>query len=373
MQDRSSEPLPTQLHPLPSQPAGRAWPTLTWATGPQLTGDPDRLDDVLSRAFRVNPNSELALSLAFVAVQGGRIVAERYGPGTTASSTCISWSTAKSITQVALGLALKDGLIDLDAPAPVPQWSDPEDPRHAITIRHLLAMRSGLEFNEDYVDAGSSHCLEMLFGEGAQDMAAYAAGQPLIAPIDSEFNYASGTTVILSRILTDALGGQESCARYLQERLFDPLGMSTAEPKYDPAGTFVGSSYVYATARDFARFGLFALRGGIWQDEALLPPGWIDDGRRPLSYDPSNDHYYGEHWWSPGDRFGTFQARGYEGQVIAAVPALDLVVVRLGKSPIEHAPALRTFFEDVLECFVEDTSESEPASSGRESVEVKNT
>ena len=353
MTDRSLEPLPTELAPLPPHPAGRSWPTLAWATGPQLSGDPDRLEDLIEAVFRVNPNTDLGESLALVVVQGGRIVAERYGPATTARTPLTSWSIAKSITHLAIGLAVGDGLIDIDAPAPVPEWSDPDDARHRITVRSLLAMRSGLEFNEDYVDAGSSHCLEMLFGEARADMAAYAAGQRLAAPIDTHYNYASGTSVILSRILADAVGGSGALRTYLTTRLFEPLGMRSAAPGFDEAGTFVGSSYVSATARDFARIGLFALRDGIWENRRLLPEGWIDYGRTPASYDPGNDHYYGAHWWSPGDEFGTFGARGYEGQRILVVPALDLVVVRLGRTPISMAPALQRHLDEILRSFTD--------------------
>jgi len=335
---------------LPCQPDGVSWPTLTWATGPQLTGDPDQLELVLDRAFAVNPNPELALSLAFVAVQGGRIVAERYGPRTTAATVLTSWSMAKSITNSVVGLAVSDGLVDLDAAPAAAEWSDPDDPRHAISLRHLMAMRSGLQFNEDYVDA--SHCLEMLFGDGMHDMAHYAASQPLIAPVDTVFNYASGSTNIVSRAVRLALGAdREAFGAYLSERLFDPLGMTTAQPHYDTSGTFVGSSYVDATARDFARYGYLHLRDGVWDGRRILPEGWVDAARTARSGPDENGQYYGAFWWVWGDDHGTFAAQGYEGQLTAVVPDLDLVLVRLGKTPIAHRPALFEFYRDVIDAF----------------------
>ena len=346
--------LPGVTVELPGQPDGVSWPTLTWATGEQLTGDADRVSDVLDRAFATNPNPELALSLAFIAVQGGRIVAERYGPGVSATTPLTSWSVAKSITQSALGLALADGVVDLDAVPAAPEWADPADPRHAISLRHLMAMRSGLEFNEDYVDAGTSHCLEMLFGEASADMAHYAATQELVAPVDSTFNYASGSTNIVSRALKQALGlDQAGFDAYLHERLFDPIGMSRATPHYDGAGTFVGSSYVYATARDFARYGYLHLRDGMWDGRRILPEGWVDVARTARSGPDEDGQYYGAFWWVWGDEHGTFAGQGYEGQLVAVVPALDLVLVRLGKSPIAHRPALFQFYRDVISAFTD--------------------
>ncbi|MFN8051191.1 MAG: serine hydrolase [Acidimicrobiales bacterium] len=344
--------LPTASIPLPAQPAGVSWPTLTWATGPMLTGDPERLDLVLDRAFDVNPNPELASSLAFVAAQGGRIVAERYGPHVTATTALTSWSVAKSITQAAVGLATGDGVIDIDAAPAAPEWTDPADPRHGITLRHLMAMRSGLEFNEDYVDAGTSHCLEMLFGSGAADMAHYAATQELAAPVDTVFNYSSGSTNIVSRAVSQAYGlDRAGTDALLRSRLFGPLGMTSATPHYDGAGTMVGSSYVYATARDFARFGLLYLRDGVWEGRRILPEGWVDQARTARSVDEEDGQFYGAFWWVWGDEHGTFAAQGYEGQLVAVVPALDLVLVRLGKSPIAHRPALFAFYRDVIDAF----------------------
>jgi CubicO group peptidase (beta-lactamase class C family) len=307
---------------------------------------------LLDRAFLVNPNPDLALSLAFVAVQGGRIVAERYGPGVNARTKLTSWSVAKSITQSFVGLAMADGAVDLDATPAAPEWADADDPRHAISLRHLMAMRSGLEFNEDYVDAGESHCLEMLFGEGAADMAGFAASQALAAPVDTLFNYSSGSTNIVSRAISSALGlDRAGTDAYLHERLFDPIGMGGAEPHYDGSGTFVGSSYVYATARDFARYGLLHLRDGMWEGRRILPEGWVDVARTARSGPDDDGEYYGAFWWVWGDDHGTFAAQGYEGQLVAVVPDLDLVLVRLGKSPIAHRPALFEFYRDVISAF----------------------
>lgn len=357
---------PQDLVPLPLQPPGVSWPTPTWATGPQLTGDPDRLEDLLAVAFDHNPNPRLALTLGVVVVQGGRIVAEAYGPHTDSRTPLISWSMAKSVTDLAFGFLVVDGAVDLDAPAAVPEWHEANDPRAAITVRQLLQMRSGLEFNEDYVDSDTSHCLEMLFGKGSDDVAGYAASQRLLHSPGSVYNYASGTTCILARLLCDILRGgpggtagerRDTVEHFLQQRLFGPLGMTSAQPRYDAAGTWVASSYLYATVRDFARFGLFALRDGTWEGERLLPEGWMDVARRPASVAEENGFGYGEQWWTADPEIpaelGAFWANGYEGQRVMCVPALDLVVVRLGKTPAEHGEALLAWYRDVVNAFVD--------------------
>ena len=211
-------------------------------------------------------------------------------------------------------------------------------------------MRSGLEFKEDYVDA--SHCLEMLFGDGKGDVAHFAATQSLDHPIDTVLNYSSGTTNIISRAVGSIVGGgRDGMTAFLRDELFAPLGMDSAEPRFDEAGTWIGSSYLYATARDFARFGELYLRDGMWDGRRILPEGWVDDARTPLSQDPEDGTFYGHQWWIPGDDLGTFVAKGYEGQTITVVPALDLVIVRLGKTPIEHSPELRTWLREVVDCF----------------------
>ncbi|UDY36345.1 serine hydrolase domain-containing protein [Dermatobacter hominis] len=352
--------LADPLVPLPRQPDGVAWPAQEWPEGEQATGDPERLAALLDPVFSVEETPELARSLAIVAVQGGRLVAERYAPGVDRDTTLISWSMAKSVTHALLGVLVGDGRLDPSAPAAVPEWTDPADPRRAITVDDLLAMRSGLHFVEDYVDDTVSDCLEMLWGSGADDMAHYAAGQPLEHPIGTTFNYSSGTTNILARLVGSLAAGRDDGApagadaitTFLRERLLDPIGMRSATAKCDAAGTWVGSSYLFATARDFARFGLLYQRDGVWDGRRLLPEGWVDSARTLRSIDPEDGWGYGHHWWvRVEDELGTFWANGYEGQMICCVPALDLVVVRLGKTPSTLRPHLERFWSDVVDCF----------------------
>ena len=333
---------------LPGQPDGVPWPTDEWPEGPLDAGiDADRVAALTSRVVAEQPE-DLGQTLAMLVVHRGRLVAESYGTDTDASTALISWSMAKSMTHSVLGMLVGDGLLDSDGPAPIAEWTDD---RRDITIRQLMQMRSGLTWLEDYIDGETSHVIDMLFGSGKADMGTYAAALPSQDPPGVVWNYSSGTTNILSRIIRDVLGGADAYRSYLQQRLFDPLGMTSATPTFDDAGTFVGSSYVHATARDFARYGLFALRDGTVGDDRLLPAGWMDAARTMHAWDPNDAQGYGEQWWVADDEFGTFFCNGYEGQRIACVPALDLVVVRLGKTPAELGPQWRHRLGDLIECF----------------------
>ncbi|HEY8057634.1 MAG TPA: serine hydrolase [Acidimicrobiales bacterium] len=297
---------------------------------------PAAAETILDHAFVGQPSPALATTLALLAVQRGEVVAERYGEGVAADTTLISWSMAKSITQALVGFAVADGRLDIHAPAPVTEWSAPDDPRRAITVDQLLRMCSGLVFCEDYVDERVSDVMTMLFGEGQEDTAAFAAGFSLAHQPGTVFNYSSGTTNIVARIVGDLYGGRPGVEALLADRLFGPLGMRSAVAKFDPAGTFVGSSYVYATARDFARFGQLYLDEGEAGGRQLLPASWIDYARTESPV-PSGagEQPYGAHWWRFPPVPGSFAAQGYQGQRTLVVPDLDLVVVRLGITPVE--------------------------------------
>jgi CubicO group peptidase (beta-lactamase class C family) len=306
---------------------------------------------LLDAHFAPENEDQFGVPLAAVVLRGGELLAERYGvdpvdqSSVTADTTLISWSMAKSITQALVGMLVRDGLVDIDAPAPVAAWAD--DSRNAITIRQLLAMTSGLKFIEEYEQDKPSDCIEMLFGSGSTDVASYAAGLDLEHEPGTVFNYSSGTTNIISAICRDALGGPGPWADYIQQRLFDPLGMSTAIAKTDEAGTFIGSSFVYATAREFAAFGQLYLQDGEWNQERLLPEGWVELARTPIDLEVPEDGPYGAHWWLWENPDG-FGAHGYEGQYTIVFPDKDLVVVRLGKSPTDsQKTATRNWIAEV--------------------------
>lgn len=358
--DGTLDPVDDDLICLPEQPAGVSWPTRDWPTGDTLPDDAARaIDEMFEDQGRYEQ------TYAVLIVHGGKLVVERYAgevehwdrpsEPVDRDTPLLSWSMAKSMLHAAVGLAVGDGLLDVDARAPVAAWSDPDDPRHSITLEHLLTMRDGLAFNEDYIDGETSDVIEMLFGSGQDDVARFAAAQPLRADPGAVFNYSSGTSNIVARILGDALGDTD-IREFLRTRLFEPIGMHHADPRVDEAGTFVGSSYVHAPAREFAKFGLLYLRDGVWDDTRLLPEGWVDHGRRQRSWDPVDQAGYGAHWWTTGDELGTFRAAGYQGQAIVVCPAHDLVIVRLGQTDAMHAADLAAWRARMVRAF-------EPAAS----------
>lgn len=339
------------LDPLPPQPSGTAWPTSAWPEGePSPTTDTARLDALIDKAF--SQPDDLGQTHAFLAVQGGRIVRERYADGHGQGSTQHSWSMAKSITQALVGLLVKDGLVDIHAPADVPEWQDAGDPRRAITLDQLLRMSSGLRFTEDYVDAGVSHTIEMLFGAGKDDVAGFAAAMPLDHAPGSHWSYSSGTSNIVARCATRALDAdQAGFDAFMHERLFAALGITSAIPKFDAAGTFIGSSFCFCTPRDFARFGLLYLRGGVWDGTRLLPEGWVDYARTPTAHVPPEEPMgYGAHWWLGLAGPGSFSANGYNGQYTVLVPGKDLILVRHGMSE-DQKDNVRQWLADVADCF----------------------
>jgi CubicO group peptidase (beta-lactamase class C family) len=193
----------------------------------------------------------------------------------------------------------------------------------------------------------------MLFGPGAHDVARYAADLPLVHEPGTQWNYSSGTTNILCRIVADALapratdGGRAAVEQYLHQRLFAPIGMTTARPSFDDAGTFIGSSYVHASARDFARFGELYRNDGMVDGRRLLPDGWVDHARTVAAQDADFD--YGRHWWVWRDLPGSVAAHGYEGQFIIVVPNRELVVAHFGKSPVERRPLLVHHLREIID------------------------
>ncbi len=332
------------LPPLPAQPAGTSWPTADWPIGPASPVAPF-LDAVFA------PASEAATGRtdAVVVIQGGRIVYERYGEGLGPESTFPSWSKAKSMTHALAGMLVGDGKLDIHAPADVPEWRQPGDPRAAITLDQLLRMSSGLKFVEDYVPGHVSDVIEMLYGSGKDDVAAYAAAQPLIHPPGEIMSYASGTTNIVARALARALETDASgFEAFMRARLFGPLGMRSPIPKFDAAGTFIGSSFCFCTARDFARFGLLYLRDGVWDGERLLPEGWVDYARTRTRSKDDPAAPYGAHWWLGVGGPGSFSANGYDGQYTVVVPDLDLVFVRHGATPLDLKDNLKAWVGEAI-------------------------
>lgn len=275
---------------------------------------------------------------AVVVVDHGRIVAERYSSSFSAATPLLGWSMTKSVLAGLVGALVKEGRLTLDQSA---GWATPGgDGRERIRIADLLSMSSGLRFNEAY--GAVSDVTRMLYLEA--DMPEFARAQPLVHPVGEFWSYSSGTANILSRIAQDA--GGSLGARVVAERIFKPLGMSSAIVETDEDGTLVGSSYMYATARDWARYGQFLLQDGLWQGQELLPRGYVAMMASPVA--ASGGQYgHGLVWlWgsdaltpgkNPDAAFGipadTFWMEGHDGQSTAIIPSRSVVVVRLGLTP----------------------------------------
>jgi hypothetical protein len=315
------------------------------------------IEAIVERAFSGNQPPALARLRAVVVIHQGRLVAERYSPGVTRDTRLQSWSMAKSLLHAALGLAIRDRLIDPDKPAPVVEWSQTTDPRHLISIRQLAQMTDGLKFDEDYGNA-NAEVMQMLFGAGRRDVGRAAAEAPLMTQPGTRWSYSSGSANILSRILRDRLGGREKYRAYLHNELFAPLGIKSAVPEFDASGTWIGSSYVHATARDFARFGLLYLRGGVWNGRNLLPADWVHTARLPTA---ASSGQYGALFWlnalnpatgkaavTPLIPTDTFFARGFGGQLITIIPSRDAVIVMLNAAYTEDVSPIPLLLADIV-------------------------
>lgn len=317
-------------------PADALWPDGSRVdTDAAALADRTALDEALGLAFseRDVPQGAERGTRAVVVVHDGRIVAERYAEGFDADTPLLGWSMAKSVASALVGRLVGAGRLDVDDRALLDRWSD--DERAEITLRDLLHMASGLAFEEVY-DLGTT-ATEMLFTPGST--VDVAARQPLEAPPGTRWSYSSGTTNIICEVARRALdaGGPGMVRTWV----FEPLGMSSAVMEPDASGLPVCSSFLYATARDWARFGLWFLDDGVWQGERLLPEGWVEFSTAPVDL-PSAAEPYGAQWWLNEGADGrrrlaslpadTFWASGNEGQQVVIVPGANLVVVRLGLS-----------------------------------------
>ncbi|MGB5077118.1 MAG: serine hydrolase, partial [Sphingorhabdus sp.] len=245
----------------------------------------------------------LSETRAVVIMHRGRVIAERYAPGYGRNTRLISWSMAKSVTATLIGMMVADGRLALDEPAPVPEWQSPGDERSKITLRHLLHMSSGLDHTETaegQIEIFDADTPRMLFLDGREDISRYAESRPLEASPGKKFEYSSATSNILVDIMTRSLTESKNPAirrdamlEYARGRLFEPLGMESAFPEFDRNGTMLGGSMIYATARDWARFGEFLRNNGSVRGAQLLPRSWT----RFMTTPSKTDSSYGGHIW----------------------------------------------------------------------------
>lgn len=340
--------LPSLIACGPQQTAQEPPPPLAPAAMNAVIKTPGVPREALARAVdKLFSTPETAETRAVVVLHDGQIVAERYAPGYHENTRFVSWSMAKTITGVLIGLLVADGRLRLDESAPVPAWQRPGDPRGEITLRQLLQMRSGLRHTEAGEPVYESDEVRMLFLDGRDAMASHAEAQPLEAEPGRKWEYSSATTVILADLAARTLTPSNDPAErrkvvndYLRSRLFEPLGMKSIVPEYDAAGTLIGGSLMHATARDWARFGEFLRNKGSVGGAQLVPPGWIEF---MTTANPRNRGYGAQIWLNrpqpgeqevpfPGAPRSAFSLNGHLGQFVLVSPAQNLTVVRLGRT-----------------------------------------
>jgi CubicO group peptidase (beta-lactamase class C family) len=258
---------------------------------------------------------------AVVIVHGGEIVYERYSPNRVdgRSRAMPGFSMAKSLTSALIGILVREGRLDVEAPAAVPAWRPESDPRHAITVDHLLRMTSGLAWTE------RPHNTDLYRLIAADDGAAYAADKELVAEPGTQFLYSSGNTMLVAGIMADEVGSGSDFREFVDAELLDKIGIGRLDMDFDHSGTWYGGLSFETTARNFARFGLLYLRDGVWDGERILPEGWVDYSRTPVVANSD----YGAGWWLDPERPGVMYAVGVDGQVITVDPAHDLTFVQL--------------------------------------------
>jgi CubicO group peptidase (beta-lactamase class C family) len=358
--ERSESEIRNQKILLPKIPALNqdtiAWPQGNLLSTDRLNVDYSKINSILDSAF-VNDLDKPLNTLGIVVVYGGQIIGEQYAEGFSSKSKLMGWSMAKSITSTLIGLLVREGKLNVLDPAPIDEWQG--DDRKNIRIENLLQATSGLSWEEGYFDP-RSHFHNMF--TYSDDKAGYALSQKLESPIGSVFQYSSGTTNILSKIVRQKVG-DSAYYQFPYEKLFYKIGMNSMVFEPDASGTFVGSSYAYATARDWARFGLLYLNDGMWGSERILPEGWVEFTATPSQVVPLGE--YGAQWHlnvgdpsNPENRTyrslptDTFWADGFEEQYVMVIPSKNLVVVRLGVS--HHGSPFEKMVADIIKCLEEE-------------------
>ncbi|UJH92183.1 beta-lactamase family protein [Antarcticibacterium sp. 1MA-6-2] len=302
------------------------------------------LEQAINNAF--DPNEEdIKRTRAVVVLYKGHLIAEKYGPGINSDTKLLGWSMTKSITSAILGILEKQGKISLYQDELFESWS--KDERSAITLDNLLQMNSGLEWEEDY--STISDVTRMLFQE--ENMAGVQLSKPLTGIRGVTWNYSSGTTNLLSAFIRNQFKTHQEYLDFWYKELIDKISMHSMTLEPDLAGNYVCSSYSWATARDWAKFGLLYLNKGSWHGEQLFKESWVDYTTRPAN---GSKGKYGAHFWlNAGGKYPNiptdlYSCNGFQGQHVFIIPSKDLVVVRFGLA--EHPQFnVDTFLYEILE------------------------
>lgn len=295
---------------------------------------------VIDRSYGGHPFS-------IVIMQDNALIAEKYSTedGVSADTRLLSWSMAKSFTNAMAGILTADGTLDIYKPGLFEEWMN--DERKNITVNDLLQMQSGLTWNEDYGGKSDVNLMLHLYG----DMAGYTIEKPYEAPAGSKWYYSSGSTNVVSKALRNASGSDAQYYGLAYNRLFAAIGADTAVFETDATGLMVGSSYIYATTRNYADFGRLYLNDGMVGDRRILPEGWVEYSTTPAS---CSEGQYGSAFWL--NRAGAYPdcpedmylAQGHDGQRIFIIPSANAVVAVLGYSPKSNAVDFNRLIADIL-------------------------
>ena len=325
---RNQSPIADEANPLPDS---CLWPCGTKVLPADSLPEYAAARAVMAAQFLEKDAEHPLRTRGIVVIHNGRLVAEQYADGFDSNTPQLGWSMTKSLTSALIGILVKQGKLDIDAPAPVPEWQNAKDGRETITTRQLLQQTSGLKYEEEY--SKPSEATNMLFKKA--DMAAFTASLPLREKPGSRWYYSSGNSNLLSRIVRQT-AGESGYHIFPYQQLFWKTGMNSMILEPDASGTFVGSSYSWASARDWARFGLLYLQNGKWNGEQLLPEDWVAQTATPAPADTLK--HYGFQWWLnaggtyPSAPTDMLYCDGFEHQYVFVIPSRNLVVVRLGQT-----------------------------------------
>lgn len=350
----SEEELRKQTIPVIAKPVVNQ-NTIAWPNGNRvidsLVGRNVSLNKVVDAAFAEPDTANPVNTRAVVILHNGNIIAEKYANGFRPDTRLIGWSMTKTITNAIVGVLVKQGKLKVSEPAPVTEWKN--DERSKITLHNLLQASSGLAWEEIY--GGPSTATNMLFKK--KDAGAYAAQSKAEVAPNTKWYYSSGTTNIISRITKQTIG-EADYTLFPYREVLHKLGAYSMVIEPDASGTFVGSSFSYATARDWARFGLLYLQDGMWNNEQILPKGWVQYSTTAADAAPQGE-YGAQIWLNAGNKNNPNDKRfpdvpndmylmdGFEGQSVIMIPSRDVVIVRLGLSQKREFD-VNAFVRDVL-------------------------
>jgi hypothetical protein len=300
--------------------------------------DYEKLNETVNSTFGKNK------SRAVVVIYKDQIIAEKYGDGFSKDSRILGWSMTKSIMSTVFGVLQHQNKINIQDKAPVESWQ--KDARKNITIHNLLQMNSGLEWDENYDEI--SDATKMLFLE--RDMTKMQEEKSLTGITNMSWNYSSGTTNLLSGILRQQFPTPQAYLDFWYTDFIDKIGMNSMVVETDLAGNYVASSYAWATARDWAKFGLLYLHNGNWNGEELFNKKWVDYITTPT---PTSNGTYGAQFWLNAEKqfkevpANMYFADGYQGQRVYILPDQDLVIVRFGLSWFEENKFLKGVIKSI--------------------------